>query len=166
MVSEKYFSLNEMSDLAEQIKILLKKPQALLLCGLPGTGKTTLTTELLKKWETKIQISSPAFSITNSYQVDENVYNSDQESQGQIMRKGTQSASLVHHVDLYRLKDDEDLESTGFWDVFSNKEDLVIIEWADRLNQKCLPPDWNYIQIEFTFVPDQSDSRFITIKGV
>ena len=65
---KKYFSLNEMSDLAEQTKALFKKPQVLLLCGLPGTGKTTLTAEFLKTWKVKNQISSPAFSITNSYQ--------------------------------------------------------------------------------------------------
>lgn len=151
---KKYFSLNEMNGLAGQITVLFKKPQALLLCGLPGTGKTTLTTEILKKLKVKNQVSSPAFSITNSYQVDESIYHKEE------------SASLVHHVDLYRLTDDEDLESTGFWEVFSGKENLVIIEWADRLNQKCLLPDWNYIQIKFAFVSDQPDSRFITVENL
>ena len=153
---KKYFSLSEMGDLAKQIKVLFKKPQALLLCGLPGTGKTTLTAELLKKWKIKHQISSPAFSITNSYQLNGNLYDSDQSSQNK--------KNIIHHVDLYRLKNDEDLESTGFWDVFSNKEDVVIIEWADRLNQKCLPPDWHYIQVNFSFVSDQPDSRFIIVE--
>ncbi len=149
-----------MSDLAEQTKALFKKPQVLLLCGLPGTGKTTLTAEFLKTWKVKNQISSPAFSITNSYQLMGDLYDSDQH----LQNKKERSKSIIHHVDLYRLKDDEDLESTGFWDVFSNKEDLVIIEWADRLNQKSLPPNWHYIQVKISFVPNQSDRRFITVK--
>ena len=88
------------------------------------------------------------------------LYDSDQH----LQNKKERSKSIIHHVDLYRLKDDEDLESTGFWDVFSNKEDLVIIEWADRLNQKSLPPNWHYIQVKISFVPNQSDRRFITVK--
>ena len=76
-----YFSLNEMGDLADQITVLFKKPQALLLCGLPGTGKTTLTSELLKKLKIKTQVSSPAFSITNSYQAAEYLYSSDHKLQ-------------------------------------------------------------------------------------
>ena len=81
-------------------------------------------------------LGSPAFSI-------QHVYGSDYGD--------------IHHLDLYRLKDSEDLESTGFWDIFADGEKtyLVIIEWADRLNLDCLPLAWNYIKLRFLFGKNQ-----------
>lgn len=37
----------------------------------------------------------------------------------------------LYHVDLYRLKDLDDLENTGFYDAF-HEDAVTVIEWADR----------------------------------
>jgi len=55
----------------------------------------------------------------------------------------------MDHLDLYRLKDDDDLESSGFWDIFAQKQSLVIIEWAQRLNFDYLPLNWQRIEVKF-----------------
>ena len=131
-----------------QVKELFQKPQALLLSGSLGSGKTSFVRYLLeidKKLAKKFSslVLSPTFTIQNTYQ--------------------TFVFGHVQHFDLYRIKNDEDLESTGFWDVFSQKKDLLIIEWADRLNMRNLPPDWNYLQLFFSF-GEKKRTRHIKIK--
>ena len=154
--NKKEVSLKGLSLLAKDLRGLFKKPQGLLLSGSLGTGKTTFTQVLLTQiisgegqglaqrsnQRTHPQtvspqtLGSPAFSI-------QHVYGSDYGD--------------IHHLDLYRLKDSEDLESTGFWDIFADGEKtyLVIIEWADRLNLDCLPLAWNYIKLRFLFGKNQ-----------
>ena len=145
--------LRNLNIFAEELKKLFKKPQVLLLCGPLGAGKTTLARLLLKKEGTNNleeslsggeQVVSPAFAVHHSYLT---------------------AFGVIEHIDLYRLKNDEDLESTGFWDIFSEPEKkyLIIIEWGNRLNLKCLPPRWNYIKVTFSF-GTQKDTRGIKME--
>lgn len=143
---KKNLNLEGLRNFAEEFKSLLKQPQILLLEGPLGAGKTTFVRFLFdvlekdcgnqkeKEGKTKgsRQVVSPAFTIHHIYHT---------------------SLGMIQHIDLYRLKNDEDLESTGFWDIFSEpeKNNLIIIEWADLLNPNCLPLEWNYIKIVFSF---------------
>ena len=153
--------LKDLKDFAKELKPLLKKPQVLLLEGPLGVGKTTFVRLLFdflaeedqgtgkeeengKELQQRGPVMSPAFSVHHSYSV---------------------SFGLIQHIDLYRLKDDEDLESTGFWDVFSEpeKKNLIIIEWANLLNPRSLPPVWNYIRLKFSFGEDK-ETRHIQLE--
>ena len=109
----------------------------LLLCGPLGVGKTTLVRALLESEGCRVM--SPAFTVCNSY---------------------VAGNKHIYHVDLYRLKNSEDLESTGFWDIFQKKnpkkgarEEVkwLFIEWADRLPFQQLPHNWNCIKIDLKF---------------
>ncbi len=148
---KKKLHLQDMSVFSKELRSLFKKPQILLLEGPPGVGKTTLTHFLLNKdmslknvWK-EDQVSSPAFSIHNHYITD---------------------YGFVRHIDLYRIKDDDDLESTGFWDIFSEPENtyLIIIEWANRLNSSSFPVGWHYIKVAFTF-NTQADTRHVLVTS-
>ena len=151
-VLNKKVGLDELELFVQELESLFKKPQVLLLKGPLGVGKTTLVKTLLKNnkgnWGIKktVQVNSPAFSVQHVY---------------------PSSYGEIYHLDLYRLRNDEDLESTGFWDIFSEPKGkhLVIIEWADRLNPSCLSPMWNYLDISVSF-GKQENIRKIKVKCI
>jgi tRNA threonylcarbamoyladenosine biosynthesis protein TsaE len=113
----------------------------LLLSGEVGAGKTQLVQCLVGAMGGDGS-ASPTYAVHNSYET---------------------KNSLVDHVDLYRLKDDEDLESTGFWDLFEQPQALVIVEWADRLQGEVWPPQWKQIHITIDKLADQQTRR-LSIK--
>lgn len=57
------------------------------------------------------EVTSPTFLLDNVY--------------------ATRSGALVHHMDLYRLKDPVDAESLGLQHIFEH--DISVIEWPQRL---------------------------------
>jgi tRNA threonylcarbamoyladenosine biosynthesis protein TsaE len=69
----------------------------------------------------------------------------------------------MDHVDLYRLESEEDLESTGFWDLFGQKKGLVVIEWSDRLNQDLLPLNWYKVKVDIA-KPANPNERILIIS--
>ena len=62
---------------------------------------------------------------------------------------------------MYRLEDEDDIESTGFWDLFEKERGLILIEWANYLNPKQIPVYWDQIRLEFSF--GEGQDRFLKI---
>lgn len=119
---------------------LFKERSLLLLEGPVGAGKT----ELVKALSLCLGIqetASPSFAIHHHYE------NRD---------------VSMDHVDLYRLENEDDLESTGFWDLFGASKGLVVIEWAERLNQDLLPLNWTKIKVQIEKLEDPNE-RQVTI---
>ncbi len=110
----------------QQIVENLTDKTVLLLSGDVGAGKTTLVRALAQVLNLS-DVASPSFAIHHRYE------NS----------RGTS----LDHVDLYRLKSFDDLESTGFWDLFQQQKGLIVIEWANMLNPELLPMDWKAIEV-------------------
>lgn len=110
-------SAQETEAFAQKLARKIKSgPLLILLRGPLGAGKTQWTRGFVRRFiGPKALVSSPTYSLVNIY--------------------GNKKKS-VHHVDLYRLKDRDDLESIGFWD-FLEGQSVVIVEWGDML-----PPDW------------------------
>lgn len=111
----------------------LKDRAILLLSGDVGAGKTT-SVQMMAKSLGMRNVQSPSFAIHLRYE--------------------NANGKSLDHLDLYRLKDDDDLESSGFWDLFAAKEGLVVIEWAQRLDFDYLPMNWQRIEVKFTKISD------------
>jgi len=116
----------DLEPICQQLQKLFKERTLLLLEGPVGAGKTELVKVLTRQLGIQ-ETASPSFAIHHHYQC------------GNI---------TVDHVDLYRLESEDDLESTGFWDLFGAKAGLVVIEWSDRLNQDLLPLNWFKVKVE------------------
>lgn len=115
----------------------------LLFQGQVGSGKTT-SVQMITKLMSMSGVQSPSFAIHLRYE-------------------NTMGQSL-DHVDLYRIQDDDDLESTGFWDLFSQKSGIIVIEWADRLQYDYLPLNWQKIVVHFEKLSETK--RLIKIKQI
>ncbi len=53
-----------------------------------------------------------------------------------------QSYGDIEHLDLYRLTNEDELESTGFWDLFLHGAGLIFIEWPEKMDLKHIPISW------------------------
>lgn len=132
-------SLSELKTFWQSLLPALKDRSILLLSGDVGAGKTT-SVQMIAELLGMKDVQSPSFAIHLRYE------NSD--------------GRVLDHLDLYRLKDDDDLESSGFWDLFSQDQSLVIIEWANRLDADYLPMNWQKVKVDFTKV-SETDRRLV-----
>lgn len=94
-------------------------PLIITLQGNLGVGKTTFIRALLKSMGVESTIKSPSFSIVETYTL-ENLY--------------------LHHFDLYRMKDPEELEYIGFRD-YQTEHSILCIEWPEHGEPYIPQPD-------------------------
>ena len=120
----------------------LSERSILLLSGDVGAGKTT-SVQIIASILGMKDVQSPSFAIHLRYE-------------------NPQGLSM-DHLDLYRLEDDDDLESSGFWDLFAEKKGLVVIEWAQRLDYDFLPLNWQRVEVKLEKTVNETE-RTVTVR--
>ena len=136
----KISSLNHFKSWVKDLSLTLDEKQIILLVGNLGSGKTQFVRFLVEALGGG-DVCSPSFAIHNQY----------------VVKK-----TKIEHIDLYRLEDEDDLESTGFWDLFSLESGIIIIEWADRLPENVLPPHWPIIKISIAKDKVNEEARVLS----
>jgi tRNA threonylcarbamoyladenosine biosynthesis protein TsaE len=136
-------SKSEISKLIATLTSKLGRKCLLLFVGEVGSGKTTVVSELCKSLGME-EVASPSFAIHHRYE--------------------NHQGDSLDHVDLYRLKSEEDLESTGFWDLFSKESGWIVVEWSDQLSKEVWPLYWPTYEIKFT--KGEGESRRFEISKV
>jgi tRNA threonylcarbamoyladenosine biosynthesis protein TsaE len=106
-MSQFEYSLDQIASVAQSLVAQLPSKAVVLLDAEMGTGKTTLISQILKQWGIH-EVSSPTYSICNVYR--------------------TSCGQTVHHYDLYRIKNVEELLEIGFQDLLETA-DYHFIEW-------------------------------------
>jgi tRNA threonylcarbamoyladenosine biosynthesis protein TsaE len=106
--------LNELDSFATQFWNYVNNHKVFAFHGEMGAGKTTVINALCHHKGTKDATGSPTFSIINEYSYTEN---------GETKK--------IFHIDLYRLKNDEEVLQTGVEDcVYSGS--ICMVEWAEK----------------------------------
>ena len=121
--------------LAQEIaKTKLKKVAFIIaLEGELGSGKTTFLQGFARGLRIKEKILSPTFIIMRRFK---------------IRRKSCQFANF-YHIDCYRIGKPKEILDLGFKEIVSNPENIVAIEWADRI-KNFLPK--NALVLKFKFI--------------
>jgi len=115
-------------------------PVIVCLYGQLGSGKTTFTQGFARGLGIQNRLLSPTFIISRMYEI------------------SSLNRQLVH-LDCYRITKESEIRELGFSEQFADKNNLVVIEWADRI--KSILPD-RRIDITFDTILDDIGHR-ITI---
>jgi len=109
-----------------------KKALVLGLRGDLGGGKTTFLQGFARGLGIKEKVLSPTFVIMRRFRIPKN--------------KGR--FSYFYHIDSYRIKRPEEIQGLGFKKIVSFPENIVAIEWADKIS-KALPGKTFWIIFDF-----------------
>lgn len=123
------FSLRTINETATQFWKAVGDSTVFAFHGNMGAGKTTFIHALCEIKGVKDVVGSPTFSIINEY---EYTTNNDK-------RK-------IFHIDLYRLKDEEEAMQAGVEDCLYS-DHICFVEWPDRA-PGIFPEDTVHIYIE------------------
>ena len=165
MIKKKIKNLEELKQISFDLVKEFKIPQVVLLKGDMAAGKTQMARYMIQSLGFKENtVHSPTFSIINFYKkaqlIDSSSFDSVVSLQnlrpGESQTAGGKLAGLkgIYHVDLYRIKQEKELEDIAFWDIFYDPA-VVFIEWP-QIVEKKLPLLWNklVIQLEFSQKPN------------
>jgi len=151
MKTYRSFSSTETERLGYDLgkKILRKKPKisaiVLDLQGELGSGKTVLARGFFRALGVTARILSPTFLLIKSYE----------------LTKG--NFKKAYHLDCYRLKSERELLPLGVKEILAAKENLVLIEWGERLTSSTRGK--NVIKIRL-YHGRKSNERIIKIHPV
>ena len=132
-------SISDTEKIAAEIAEKLKGGGFLALYGEMGAGKTAFVRGLVKALcpECLPLVHSPTFAIVNEY-IGRNV--------------------RIYHFDHYRLRDEDDLLSTGFYDYIEGGG-ITVTEWSENF-ETAIPPEAIKLKIERT---GENERRFTLI---
>lgn len=142
MIDSGESAVDDIAGLRDWVRALsgrFQPRQVLLLNGPMGVGKTQLV-KLLASVHGMEEASSPTFALHNQYRGPHN---------------------QMDHLDLYRIENEDELESIGFWDLFSQPRSWIAIEWAERVESGQIPFSWPLCVIDLAQVPGKPEARSI-----
>ena len=128
----------EMEAVGYELAGQISAPCTVHLKGDLGAGKTTLVKGMISGMGSQSRVVSPTYTLVEEYQT---------------------SKGEVHHLDLYRIKTAEEVESLGFRDRLA-MGGIILIEWPERAEDLLPRPEWK-IEIEYF-----ENGRKVTIKDI
>lgn len=129
-----------MIELGTQISSYsLDKGSIIYLYGNLGSGKTTFVRGVLRGLGFTGNVKSPTYTLVETYNI------------GRI---------FIHHFDLYRLNDSEELGWIGIEDYF-DENTIALIEWPEK-GECFLPQPDKSIYIQYT---KQDNKRIVNISN-
>ena len=116
-------------------------PRFIALYGDLGVGKTAFVRGFASVVSPGARVKSPTFALVNEYRV-----------------KGSKNPP-VFHFDMYRINDEDELYSIGFYDYLDSG--ICLVEWSENI-EYALPDERFTVSIEKCST-DEPDKRKITL---
>ncbi len=126
MISLTLASPAQTRKLARVLAAQLRPPALVTVEGDLGTGKTTLVREVLRARGVRGAITSPSFTLAQSYH--------------------GRGGEPLHHLDLYRLSRGADAELFA-WDDYLGPDAITFVEWP-AAGSDALPPADLRVELE------------------
>lgn len=106
-------NLQQTDSLAMAISRVIKPPMIILLNGDLGSGKTTFVKSLVKYLGSDDVVTSPTFTLLNTYN----------------------AKFPIYHFDMYRLSSMEEALAVGFEEYFdkSRLDGICLVEWPENV---------------------------------
>lgn len=148
LINEQTHSAEETEALGGRLAKLLTDNEAALplflaLYGDLGVGKTAFTRGIASVISPASAVRSPTFALVNQYK---------------------SNTIPFYHFDMYRITDDDDLYSIGFYDYLADCEAgraLCVVEWSENIPY-ALPE--RYIKVTIEKLQGDADLRHITVE--
>ena len=105
------FKLEKIQGAALKLLSAAGSHKVIALHGEMGAGKTTFVHALCEAMGIKDVVTSPTFSIINQYK--------------------TAKGQTVYHMDLYRIKDENEATNAGVEDCLYSG-DICLVEWPEK----------------------------------
>lgn len=118
---------------ANECAAALAPGTVLRLIGPMGAGKTTFTRFLLESLGGR-DVASPTYALHHAY-------------------PGGGVFTHIDHWDLYRVKDESELDAAGFWELLEDAAGLTVIEWPEMIPLSHFPRDRRIVTLEFAAEP-------------
>lgn len=123
--------------LAQSMLRHLPKPLVIGLVGTLGAGKTTLVQAIARAAGIDTaDVTSPTFTLLQSHQ----------------------GSLTLHHLDAYRVADEDEFLELGVEELFDDAASWTLIEWADRVRD-VLPTETLWVEIN---IDDDASLRSVT----
>ena len=127
-------------EIASLVNDNLSLPPFLALYGDLGVGKTAFVRGFAKLFSPNALVRSPTFALVNEYPSNGN--------------------RRVFHFDMYRITDEDDLYSIGYYDYLDNGS-ICLVEWSENIPY-AIPDEHIRVEIIKTNL-DTPNERKITI---
>ena len=136
-------NLQSLETLAVAMVRELPTPLVIGLVGTLGAGKTTFVQALARAAGMDASdVTSPTFTLLQTH-------------------RGT---IVIHHLDAYRVADEEEFLQLGVDELFADDDAWTIIEWGDRVAE-VLPAETLWIELVQGGAEDTRDVSFRSDQG-
>lgn len=144
MINQKYTSNSEEEtiELGRKFSKELRGGDIVAFYGDLGSGKTEFIKGICEKFEIQDLVTSPTFTIVNNYKCS--------------------NGTMIYHLDLYRLKEKDEFDEIGFYELLDDENAIKLIEWAEK-GQALMPE--NRINVKITNDPNNENKRYISISS-
>lgn len=132
----------ELTAWGRGIGATVERPVVLALRGELGAGKSHLARAVARGAGVEGPIPSPTYNL--------------------LLRYPDARGGEVVHVDLYRLRDPEELLELGWWELGAPGE-VVLVEWPERAEEALPEPRW---EIALARDPGDAGRRGVVVRRV